>query len=121
MRAKEAKLALHRSPAAKSTTVGTTARPTPILVLGVTADWLRVQLPTGRTGFVPSRTVLKAEPLRREALAVATDLYALPQANAQALDSLPAKTTVAVLGEFGGYRLVQRTNGRVGWLAPKAS
>ncbi|QJX48490.1 peptidoglycan DD-metalloendopeptidase family protein [Hymenobacter taeanensis] len=121
VRAKEAKLALHRSPAAKSKTVGTTAKPTPLLVLGVTTDWLRVQLPTGRTGFVPARTVLKAEPLRRESLAVATDLFALPQPNAQTLDSVPAKATVAVLGEFAGYRLVRRTNGRVGWLAPTAS
>lgn len=120
VRAKEPRLALHRSPAAKSAAVGTTTRPTPLLVLGVTADWLRVQLPTGQTGFVAAHTVLTAAPLRQEALRVATDLYAFPQKSAPALDSLPALTKVAVLGEFSGYRLVRRANGRVGWLAPAA-
>lgn len=120
VRAKDARLAVHRSPAAKSATIGTTTKPTPLLVLGVTAEWLRVQLPTGRTGFVAARTVGTAAPLRQVALQVAADLYGSPQKSAPALDSLPAQTTVAVLGEFSGYRLVRRANGRVGWLAPAA-
>lgn len=87
----------------------------PLLVVGATADWLRVQAPSGRLGYVPARAVA-TEPLRREALAASADLLTQPTAAAAPLDTLPAKSRVAVLGEWSGYRLVRNAAGRVGWL-----
>ncbi|WP_045688011.1 M23 family metallopeptidase [Hymenobacter sp. AT01-02] len=111
VRAREPRVGLRHSPATKATSFTTATRSTPLLVLGATADWLRVQLPAGGTGFVAAKAVLTAAPLRREALPNSADLYALPSPNAPALDTLAARTSVAVIGEFGGYRLVRKPNG----------
>ncbi|GAB2783350.1 peptidoglycan DD-metalloendopeptidase family protein [Hymenobacter luteus] len=121
VRARETRLTLRRTPTATGVAAGAATRPTPLLVLGATAEWLRVQLPTGRTGFVPAKAVLTATPLRRENLPLPTDLRARPAADALTVAALPAQTTVAVLGEYGKFRLVRQANGRTGWLAVAAS
>ncbi|UPL50777.1 M23 family metallopeptidase [Hymenobacter sublimis] len=117
VRARETRLTLRRTPATTGVTAATASRPTPLLVLGATAEWLRVQLPAGGTGFVPAKAVLTATPLRRENLTAAADLRALPSTSALMIAALPAQTAVAVLGEFGGFRLVRQPDGRTGWLA----
>ena len=83
--------------------------------MGATAEWLRVQTPAGRLGYVPARAVA-TEALRREALPAPADLLSLPAPTAAPLDTLPAQSRVAVLGEWSGYRLVRNAAGRVGWL-----
>ncbi|KUG07675.1 M23 family metallopeptidase [Solirubrum puertoriconensis] len=88
---------------------------TPLLVVGATANWLRVQDPNGKLGYVPAKAVA-TEALRREALATNADLLAQPTSAAAPLDTLPANTNVAVLGEWSGYRLVRNAAGQVGWL-----
>lgn len=117
VRAKEARLTLRRTPASTGAVAAAATRPTPLLVLGASAEWLRVQLPAGGTGFVPAKAVLTATPLRRENLAAPTELHALPYVGALTIAALPAQTTVAVLGEYGRFRLVRQPNGRTGWLA----
>lgn len=107
--------ALQAAPQALKTQAAALPKNAPLLVLGATADWLRVQAPSGRLGYVPARAVA-TEPLRREALATAADLLTGPATAAAPLDSLPAKSRVAVLGEWQGYRLVRNAAGRVGWL-----
>ncbi|UYZ60361.1 M23 family metallopeptidase [Hymenobacter latericus] len=88
---------------------------TPLLVVGATANWLRVQAPNGKLGYVPAKAVA-TEALRREALATTADLLAHPTPAAAPLDTLPANTSVAVLGEWSGYRLVRNALGQVGWV-----
>ncbi|GAB2942637.1 hypothetical protein GCM10027048_04080 [Hymenobacter coalescens] len=88
---------------------------TPLLVVGATAEWLRVQTPGGQLGYVPARTVA-TEALRRTALPATADLLSHPAPTAAPLDTLPANTRVAVLGEWSGYQLVRNAAGRVGWL-----
>lgn len=116
VRARETRLPLRRTPATKVATAATAERPTPLLVLGTAAGWLRVQLPGGRSGFVPAAAVRPAAPLRREKLVAEAELQSFPLAGAPAVAALPAQTTVAVLGEFGRYRLVRQANGRTGWV-----
>ncbi|OUJ74505.1 M23 family metallopeptidase [Hymenobacter crusticola] len=112
---------LRRSPTTRGRTAATLAHDTPLLVVGSQADWYRVERPDGRVGYVTARSVVPAgtTPLRRDTLAVATDLYAQPAADAVPLDTLPARTNIAVLGEFAGFRLVRSANGVVGWLIPQ--
>ncbi|MDU0370240.1 M23 family metallopeptidase [Hymenobacter endophyticus] len=117
VRAREAKLSLRRTPASTAAVAASATRATPLLVLGASAEWLRVQLPAGRTGFVLAKAVLTAAPLRRENLAAVAELRSFPLPDAPAIASLPAQTAVAVLGEFGGYRLVRQADGRTGWVA----
>ena len=110
---------LRRGPTAQAAIVTALARHTPLLVLGAQADWYRVRRPDGRLGYVPARAVTPAAaPLRREALLAPADLFAAPQPGAPALDALPARVRVDVLGEFAGYRLVRGPAGALGWLLP---
>ena len=118
VRVRDKQATLHRGPLAKATTVAGVTRNTPLLVVGSQTDWYRVQRPDGQLGYIPARAVVAAAaPLRRMALPVATDLYAKPQNGAATLDSLPARSLVAVLGEYQGFRLVRSATGTIGWLA----
>lgn len=114
---------LRRSPAGQGAVAVGLLRNTPLLVLGSQGDWYRVQQPNGRLGYVAARSVLPAtsSPLRRTALTAAADLYTLPQPGATLLDTLPSRTSVVVLAEFGRYELVRSPGGLVGWLAKTAS
>ncbi|MCR5886261.1 M23 family metallopeptidase [Hymenobacter sp. J193] len=108
---------LRRSPAYKAGKLASLPRHTALYVLGAQAEWYRVEQPDGLVGYLPTRAVtLAAEPLRRETLPAVANLFALPQINAPQLSSLPARSTVAVLGEFAGYRLVRESSGGLGWL-----
>jgi murein DD-endopeptidase MepM/ murein hydrolase activator NlpD/SH3-like domain-containing protein len=117
VRVQDKRTDLRRGPVAKQAAVAALSRNTPLLVVGSQADWYRVQHPNGQIGYVAARAVVPAAALRRLALPAATDLYAAPASGAATLDSLPARSSVAVLGEFGGYRLVRSAAGQLGWLA----
>ncbi|GAA4007228.1 hypothetical protein GCM10022408_18910 [Hymenobacter fastidiosus] len=119
VRVRDKQAALRLSPGAKGAAAAVLARNTPLFVVGSQASWYRVEQPDGRVGYVAAKSVVPAAPLRRESLTAAADLYTLPRAGATALDSLPARSTVAVLGEFGGFRLVRNGAGLVGWLGPQ--
>jgi len=109
---------LQRGPQVKATTVAGVARNTPLLVVGSQTDWYRVQRPDGQLGYIPARAVVPAAaPLRSIALSADTELYAQPLTGAATLDSLPARSKVAILGEFRGFRLVRSAAGAIGWLA----
>lgn len=109
------KTALQPAPVALKAKPAALPKNAPLLVVGATADWLRVQAPNGRLGYVPAKAVA-TEALRREALPATADLLSSPAPTAAPLDTLPAKARVAVLGEWSGYRLVRNAAGRVGWL-----
>ncbi|WP_044017809.1 M23 family metallopeptidase [Hymenobacter sp. APR13] len=117
VRVQDKRTELRRGPVAKQVAMAALSRNTPLLVVGSQADWYRVQHPNGQIGYVAARAVVPAAALRRLALSTSTDLYAAPAIGAAALDSLPARSSVAVLGEFGGYRLVRSAAGQLGWLA----
>ncbi|GAB3825574.1 hypothetical protein GCM10028821_06600 [Hymenobacter jeollabukensis] len=107
--------ALQSAPVALKTKAAALPKNAPLLVMGATADWLRVQTPAGRLGYVPAKAVA-TEALRRQSLPAPADLLSLPAATAAPLDTLPANSRVAVLGEWSGYQLVRNATGRVGWL-----
>ncbi|QIX63303.1 peptidoglycan DD-metalloendopeptidase family protein [Hymenobacter sp. BT18] len=108
---------LRRSPAAKAEKLTSLPRATALYVLGAQADWYRVEQPDGQVGYLLTRAVTPAaEPLRRETVPAAADLLAWPKAGAPALNALPARSAVAVLGAFGGYWLVRNEAGLLGWL-----
>ncbi|UYZ64235.1 M23 family metallopeptidase [Hymenobacter weizhouensis] len=116
VRVRDKQAILRLSPADRAAALGTAPRQTPLLVVGAQAGWLRVQRPDGRVAYVSAKAVAPAAPLRREQLAAPADLRALPHPDAPTIAALPAQTAVAVLGEFGRYRLVRQPDGRTGWL-----
>ena len=89
----------------------------PLLVLGQQGPALRVQTPTGQTGYVFAQAVVGAgtSPLRRFSLPTAVELRGRPAATAPAHVALAARTTVAVLGEANGFSLLRGPQGQLGW------
>ncbi len=91
------------------------AATTPLRVLGQQAQRLRVEAPDGRCGYVATRAVASAQPLRRLVLPAAVEVQAQPTAGAAALAAWPARTPVAVLGRASGYALLRGPAGQEGW------
>lgn len=88
---------------------------TPLRVLGQQAQRLRVEAPDGRLGYVATRAVAAAQPLRRFALPAEVEVQAQPTAGAAALAAWPARTPVVVLGRASGYALLRGPAGQEGW------
>jgi murein DD-endopeptidase MepM/ murein hydrolase activator NlpD len=91
------------------------AAATPLRVLGQQTQRLRVQAPDGRLGYVATRTVATAQPLRRFTLPAPVEIQAQPSAVAAALAAWPARTPVVVLGRTSGYALLRNPAGQEGW------
>lgn len=105
------------SPAARSNAIANLERHTPLSVVAGSGRWYRVSLPNGAVGFVETRFVEPTDqPIRSELVATGTLLRASPIPTAAATDSLVAGQQVPVLGEYGGFLLVQAPSGRAGWL-----
>lgn len=117
---------LRSSPGTGSPVAAELAALTPLRVLGATAEWWRVRLPDGRRGYVASRLT---EPLERpvaERTARAGDsVWAGPGPDSPVVVDLVEGTPLAVLGRFGGFDLVETTDGatarRRGWMAAASS
>lgn len=104
-----------RAPAVFSRTGIALAATTPLRVLGQQAQRLRVEAPDGRLGYVATRAVAVAQPLRRLALAAEVEVQAQPTQVAAALAAWPARTPVVVLGQAAGYALLRGPAGLEGW------
>jgi murein DD-endopeptidase MepM/ murein hydrolase activator NlpD len=91
------------------------AAATPLRVLGQQANRLRVEAPDGRLGYVATRSVAAAQPLRRLTLPAEVEIQARPTAVAAAVAAWPARTPVVVLGRASGYALLRGPAGQEGW------
>ncbi|WP_303311409.1 M23 family metallopeptidase [Hymenobacter sp. BT730] len=117
VRVREKATDFQRSPARNASSLARLPRNTVLYVLGAQAEWFRVERPDGQVGYVPIRAVTVAtDYIRQETLSAASTLLTLPQAGAPALDALPARSAVRILGEYAGYKLVQSATGLLGWL-----
>ena len=107
----------HKSKARPPKTAATPllAAQTPLLVLGRNGNFLRVEHPDGRRGYVLLAAVEPAAALRRFALPTATELRTRPGAQGLAVQALPARAAVAVLGESQGFALLRGPAGETGW------
>jgi murein DD-endopeptidase MepM/ murein hydrolase activator NlpD len=88
---------------------------TPLRVLGQQRERLRVELPDGRRGYVATRSIATAQPLRRLVLPADVEIQAQPAPIAAALAAWPAHTPVEVLGRASGYALLRGPAGQEGW------
>ena len=91
------------------------AATTPLRVLGQQANRLRVEAPDGRLGYVATRSVATAQPLRRLTLPAEVEIQTQPTAVAAAVAAWPARTPVVVLGRASGYALLRGPAGQEGW------
>ena len=91
---------------------------TALTIVGGTADWLRVELPDGLTGYVTSASTEPVQKsIRRVALTAPADLRDAADARAAIVRTLPIGTSVDVLAAAGSFQLVRVKPGLLGWVA----
>ena len=104
-------------PSTKSGIYGTLPRHTPLHVTGGAADWYRVALPNGSEAYIAGSLVeATRKPVTFEKLATETDLLDEAHPLAAAKDSLSAGSSIAVLGDYNGFKLVRNEAGELGWI-----
>ena len=109
-------------PSTKSTVYATLPQHTPLQVTGGVSNWYRVALPNGSEAYITGSLVEPTtKPITFEKLATETDLLDEAHPLAAAKDSLKTGSSVAVLGNYNGFRLVRNGDGQLGWINSKAS
>lgn len=87
--------------------IGSLARLTPLRVEGASAEWLRVRLPDGRSGFVSTRVTESIDaPVDVRVVSAGDALRTAPDPASPPAPELPPGSEVAVLGRFAGFDLV---------------
>lgn len=88
-----------------------------LTVVGGTAAWLRVELPDGQTGYVPSSSIERLKrPLRRLVIASTSKLLDAADYRAATICTLPVGSPVDVLALSANFQLVRSLDGQTGWL-----
>ncbi|HZD05810.1 MAG TPA: M23 family metallopeptidase [Longimicrobiales bacterium] len=106
---------LRRSPTTRSDVVARLDRFVPFRVLGGSAAWFRVRLPDGQVGWVAARLAEPVDgPVRSTVAAARATIQARPAPTAPVVEPVEAGASLPVLGEFGGYLLVEGPGGRRG-------
>jgi hypothetical protein len=85
----------------------------------MTSGYMRVKLPDDAAGFVGTDAVSPAgRPLRSQGVPVGTHVYEAPSSAAPIVRTLEERTSVDVLGRFGGFDLVRLASvSSFGWIA----
>ncbi|MBO0933075.1 peptidoglycan DD-metalloendopeptidase family protein [Fibrella aquatilis] len=111
------KVSLRLSPSTDAPVVRELPRQQPLTILGGTANWLRVSLPTGQPGYVARDAVeALAKPLRTDQLTTPAALLDEAHPRAAVIQTLPAGSSVAVLGQIPNFWFIKTTAGQTGWL-----
>ncbi len=105
------------SPTANGMLVTTLNRHAALQVLGGTADWYRVLLPTGQVGYVAAANLESVQkPLKSITVALATELLEEPLIDGTPINQVKASSKVAVLANYNNFVLVKLIDGTLGWL-----
>lgn len=108
---------LMASPERDAPRVASVAAATPLRVDAAAGSYFRVRLPDGTAGYVAARLVEPAaRAVRRTDVASGTPLRDRPAADA-AVVATAEGGTLAVLGEFADYALVETAGGRTAWVS----
>jgi murein DD-endopeptidase MepM/ murein hydrolase activator NlpD/SH3-like domain-containing protein len=117
IRVSAARTFVRSAPSSDASMVNELSKSTALMIIGGTEAWLRVELPTGQTGYVASNTTEPMKrPLRRWVLPAPSDLLDAADRRAAAMKTLPAGYSVDVLSTFAGFQLVRDIDGHTGWL-----
>lgn len=108
---------IRMQPSTQSAIYATLPQHTPLQVTGGASDWYRVALPNGTEAYIAGSLVeATTKPVSHDKLAVATDLLDEAHPLAAPKDSLSAGSSVAVLGDYNGFKLVRNDAGEMGWI-----
>lgn len=108
---------IKRGPDLLRDTVAQLTRNTMLRVVGKTGKWYKVWLPDGRIGYVDNKNLSPAlNSLKTLAMDRERPLWALPSLNSYAVQRLPAKSSVKILGVWQNFLYAEEPNGKRGWL-----
>lgn len=84
------------------------------------ANWYRVELPDGRSGFIPAdKSNSVVNPLRKIKVSVESPVFDRPDSLAARKMILSPGNSVQVLGVFDNYYLVRNEDESLGWISQK--
>ncbi|MCX2740093.1 M23 family metallopeptidase [Pontibacter anaerobius] len=107
-------------PSIKSGVYRSLPQHTPLQVYGGTSTWYRVALPDGEEAYIASSVVEPAaKPVKYEKLASDTKLLDHAHPSAATKVSLPAGTSIAILGSYRGFDFMRNYAGELGWINPQ--
>ncbi|QMU29788.1 M23 family metallopeptidase [Adhaeribacter radiodurans] len=105
------------SPDKKAVLVTTLDQNTALQIVGGTANWYRVQLPTGLEGYIQANFIESLQkPLRNLKISANTEVLEEPLANGTPIDQIKANSDVTVLANYSQYLLIKTEDGTLGWL-----
>lgn len=108
---------IKRGPDLLRDTVAQLTRNTVLRVVGKTGKWYKVWLPDGRIGYVDTKYLSPdLNSLKTLAMDKERPLWALPSLDSYAVQRLPAKSLVKILGVWQNFLYAEEPNGKRGWL-----
>ncbi len=117
VRTNAAETALLEAPASSAGVTSRLPRSTAMQVLGMNAEWARVRLPDGGSGYVDADRVEPADAaLASSVTSGEASLRAGPAAASEIIATLRAGEAVSVQGRFGDFLLVRTDRGQTGWI-----
>lgn len=89
-------------------------------VLAVTSNYYKIELPDGKSAYVPNKSLVDAKTIKTlKITATSQFLLDYPDVNAGIKTSLAIGKTVNVIGNFEDFQLVSTADGKVGWIPLK--
>lgn len=117
VRVSAARSVVRLAPASDSPIIRELPKASALTIVGGTETWLRVELPDGLTGYIPSNaTEVEKRPLRRLVLSAPRPLLDAAHSQAAAMKTLPTGAAVDVLATASSFQLVRDPDGQTGWL-----
>ncbi len=88
-----------------------------VQIVGGTANWYRVLLPTGQSGYILSANIESLQkPLNNLKITNNTEILMEPLPDGTPINQVKASSEVTVLANYNNYLLVKTEDGTVGWL-----
>jgi murein DD-endopeptidase MepM/ murein hydrolase activator NlpD len=113
-------LVVTAAPDARAAARDSVPRDAPVLVLGAVGRWYRIQMPDGRSGYLPAARVQHAGAgaarLRMDQETVVARQPGGAGDPAEGVALLATGDTVTVLGQSGASLLIRTPRGRAGWI-----
>ncbi|MVM38800.1 peptidoglycan DD-metalloendopeptidase family protein [Spirosoma sp. HMF3257] len=117
VRVSAAKSVVRLAPHSDAPILGELPKSSALTIVGGTETWLRVELPNGLTGYVPSATIEAGNrALRRLVLSSSGNLLEAADTQSGTILSLPIGSAVDVLALTNTFQLVRNSDGKTGWL-----
>ena len=117
VRTKRLQTTLRSAPNSRSSALLSLTPRLPLQIQSATQNWLRVQTPTGHTGYLSLASVESLDrPIQRIQIEAEVELWTGVEDHAVPLASLSPQTEVEILGNTPAHAWVRTSDGQEGWM-----